>query len=528
MVPATSRLVRLVRRGPAEQLGRGVRRPGLDARRRAHGPLVPALVLSGAAGPRLAQSGRARGVRRRDPLLGRRGCRRLPDRRVRADHEGCAAARRPASDRAVPPAAARTSTRRLSTCIPSTPPSRPCARRAARGRGRHALLVGEVYMPTARLGPYLEHFDLAFAFEFLHASFDAERLGAVVEAAASAWGVAWVLSNHDFPRLATRLGEERAALAAMLLLSLPGPPSSTRGTRSAWSTAERARDPPISTARAATRTATRCSGSPSRSAASRRASRWLELYRKSPNLTAGSRWAADDVSSRTGRAQPRAPPAVERRSAARVRTAVASAARLPCPTTAGQVLTSERRRVGPRLQGWSSDERRFAPCSQAGLALSSCTGAGRRGRHRALILRLQRAQRRLPGGRRQVLRGVERPVHDLVRVPAGHADAQREQLVRRLGAEDPSIDILGMDVIWTAEFANAGWIQPWEGELEVAGDRERLRPRRRSAPRSRTLSTRRRSRPTPSSSGIARTGSSSCPRRGIRCSKRLSGSARTA
>ena len=47
------------------------------------------------------------------------------------------------------------------------------------------------------------------------------------------------------------------------------------------------------------------------------------------------------------------------------------------------------------------------------------------------------------------------------------ADGQREQLVRRLGAEDPSIDILGMDVIWTAEFANAGWIQPWEGELKT-------------------------------------------------------------
>ena len=46
------------------------------------------------------------------------------------------------------------------------------------------------------------------------------------------------------------------------------------------------------------------------------------------------------------------------------------------------------------------------------------------------------------------------------------ADGQREQLVRRLGAEDSSIDIIGMDVIWTAEFANAGWIQPWEGELE--------------------------------------------------------------
>ncbi len=46
------------------------------------------------------------------------------------------------------------------------------------------------------------------------------------------------------------------------------------------------------------------------------------------------------------------------------------------------------------------------------------------------------------------------------------ADGQREQLVRRLGAEDTSIDIIGMDVIWTAEFANAGWIQPWEGQLE--------------------------------------------------------------
>ncbi len=43
------------------------------------------------------------------------------------------------------------------------------------------------------------------------------------------------------------------------------------------------------------------------------------------------------------------------------------------------------------------------------------------------------------------------------------ADAQREQLVRRLGAEDSSIDIIGMDVIWTAEFANAGFLEPWEG-----------------------------------------------------------------
>lgn len=44
------------------------------------------------------------------------------------------------------------------------------------------------------------------------------------------------------------------------------------------------------------------------------------------------------------------------------------------------------------------------------------------------------------------------------------ASQQREQLVRRLGADDSSIDIVGMDVIWTGEFANAGWVEPWTGE----------------------------------------------------------------
>jgi multiple sugar transport system substrate-binding protein len=43
------------------------------------------------------------------------------------------------------------------------------------------------------------------------------------------------------------------------------------------------------------------------------------------------------------------------------------------------------------------------------------------------------------------------------------ASQQREQLVRRLGADDPSIDIIGMDVIWTGEFANAGWVEEWTG-----------------------------------------------------------------
>lgn len=52
---------------------------------------------------------------------------------------------------------------------------------------------------------------------------------------------------------------------------------------------------------------------------------------------------------------------------------------------------------------------------------------------------------------------------DLARLPTD-ADQQREQLVRRLAARDQDIDLIGMDVIWTAEFAEAGWVLPWEGQ----------------------------------------------------------------
>ena len=44
------------------------------------------------------------------------------------------------------------------------------------------------------------------------------------------------------------------------------------------------------------------------------------------------------------------------------------------------------------------------------------------------------------------------------------ADSQREQLVRRSAAKDSSLDILGLDVVWEAEFSEAGWIVPWTGE----------------------------------------------------------------
>jgi alpha-glucosidase len=85
------------------------------------------------------------------------------------------------------------------------------------------VLVGEVYLPSARWEPYLEHLDAAFAFELLHSEWDADRLRAAIEANTRRGGAAWVLSNHDFGRLVTRFGPENARSAAMLLLTLPGP-----------------------------------------------------------------------------------------------------------------------------------------------------------------------------------------------------------------------------------------------------------------------------------------------------------------
>jgi trehalose/maltose transport system substrate-binding protein len=51
-----------------------------------------------------------------------------------------------------------------------------------------------------------------------------------------------------------------------------------------------------------------------------------------------------------------------------------------------------------------------------------------------------------------------------IRLPTD-ANQQRELLVRRLAAKDKSIDVIGMDVIWTAEFAQAKWIRRWDGGL---------------------------------------------------------------
>ncbi|MET1037530.1 MAG: extracellular solute-binding protein [Aeromicrobium sp.] len=49
-------------------------------------------------------------------------------------------------------------------------------------------------------------------------------------------------------------------------------------------------------------------------------------------------------------------------------------------------------------------------------------------------------------------------------LPASATD-QRTQLARRLAAEDSSTDLMSLDPVFVAEFANAGWLAPFEGDL---------------------------------------------------------------
>jgi alpha-glucosidase len=93
---------------------------------------------------------------------------------------------------------------------------------ALREAAGDAFLVGEVYRPTAELGPYLEHLDTAFVFELMFARWRADAVAAVIERGAALGRASWMLSNHDFSRIGSRIGEDQQRVAAMLLLTLPG------------------------------------------------------------------------------------------------------------------------------------------------------------------------------------------------------------------------------------------------------------------------------------------------------------------
>jgi multiple sugar transport system substrate-binding protein len=54
------------------------------------------------------------------------------------------------------------------------------------------------------------------------------------------------------------------------------------------------------------------------------------------------------------------------------------------------------------------------------------------------------------------------------------ADQQRELLVRRLAAGDPSVDLMVMDVIWVPEFASARWVADWPTDVAQQATEGRL------------------------------------------------------
>jgi alpha-glucosidase len=95
------------------------------------------------------------------------------------------------------------------------------------------VLIGEIYLPIGKLMAYYGTDDsgahLPFNFQLVQADWDAKELFAVIneyEGALPAGGWPnWVLGNHDKSRIASRLGEEQARVAAMLLLTLRGTPT---------------------------------------------------------------------------------------------------------------------------------------------------------------------------------------------------------------------------------------------------------------------------------------------------------------
>jgi alpha-glucosidase len=95
------------------------------------------------------------------------------------------------------------------------------------------VLIGEIYLPVNRLVAYygkrLDAAQLPFNFHLIGAPWVAAELARIIteyEAALplGAWPN-WVLGNHDKSRLATRVGQRQARVAAMLLLTLRGTPT---------------------------------------------------------------------------------------------------------------------------------------------------------------------------------------------------------------------------------------------------------------------------------------------------------------
>lgn len=97
----------------------------------------------------------------------------------------------------------------------------------------HRVLIAEVYLPIKELMIYYgvdnKGAHLPFNFLLLSLPWDATQIATTINQYEGALPVQswpnWVLSNHDRPRIASRVGSQQARVAAMLLLTLRGTPT---------------------------------------------------------------------------------------------------------------------------------------------------------------------------------------------------------------------------------------------------------------------------------------------------------------
>jgi alpha-glucosidase len=95
------------------------------------------------------------------------------------------------------------------------------------------LLIGEIWLPPKHLmsfyGKSLDGLQLPFNFQLITLPWSARLIAAAISRyeellPAGAWPN-WVLGNHDRSRIASRVGDAQARVAAMLLLTLRGTPT---------------------------------------------------------------------------------------------------------------------------------------------------------------------------------------------------------------------------------------------------------------------------------------------------------------
>lgn len=104
--------------------------------------------------------------------------------------------------------------------------------------GRERVLVGEIFLPNERHARWYGTVErpevhLPFNFQLIENPWDATRLAEVIASYErslpdTGWPN-WVIGSHDAPRIAARLGEAEARVAAMLLLTLRGTPTLYQG-----------------------------------------------------------------------------------------------------------------------------------------------------------------------------------------------------------------------------------------------------------------------------------------------------------